>query len=121
MRVAKEQGEIKVVDDQRGNPTNAADLAHHILKLAVTEEYGIYHGTGTGECSWYDFAVKIVEFAKINAKVNPCTTEEFPRPAKRPAYSSLENMMFKVTVGDEFRQWEVALKYFIENLEENLK
>lgn len=121
MRVAKEQGEIKVVDDQRGNPTNAADLAHHILKLAVTEEYGIYHGTGTGECSWYDFAVKIVEFAKINAKVKPCTTEEFPRPAKRPAYSSLENMMFKVTVGDDFRQWEVALKYFIENLEENLK
>ncbi len=62
---------------------------------------------------------QIVEFAKINAKVNPCTTEEFPRPAKRPAYSSLENMMFKVTEGDEFRHWEVALKYFIEKLEEN--
>lgn len=119
MRVAKDQGEIKVVDDQRGNPTNAADLAHHILKLASTQEYGIYHGTGTGECSWYDFATKIVEFANIKAKVNPCTTEEFPRPAKRPAYSSLENMMFKVTGGDEFRQWEEALKYFIENLEEN--
>lgn len=119
MRVAKEQGEIKVVDDQRGNPTNAADLAHHILKLASTDEYGIYHGTGTGECSWFDFATKIIEFAKIKAKVNPCTTEEFPRPAKRPAYSSLENMMFKVINGDEFRQWEEALKYFIENLEEN--
>ena len=119
MRVAKEQGEIKVVDDQRGNPTNAADLAHHILKLASTEEYGIYHGTGTGECSWFDFATKIVEFASIKAKVNPCTTEEFPRPAKRPAYSSLENMMFKVINGDEFRQWEEALKYFIEKLEEN--
>jgi len=119
MRVAKEQGEIKVVDDQRGNPTNAADLAHHILKLASTEEYGIYHGTGTGECSWYDFATKIVEFANIKAKVNPCTTDEFPRPAKRPAYSSLENMMFKVINGDEFRQWEEALKIFIENLEEN--
>jgi len=119
MKVAKEQGEINVVDDQRGNPTNAADLAHHILKLASTEEYGVYHGTGSGECSWFDFARKIVEYGNIKAKVNPCTTDEFPRPAKRPANSSLENMMFKATVGDEFRQWETALKYFMENLEEN--
>lgn len=119
MKIAKEKGECKVVSDQRGNPTNAADLAHHILKLVTTEEYGIYHGTGTGECSWYDFASKIIEYAKIDAKVNPCTTEEYPTPAKRPTYSSLENMMFKTTVGDEFRPWEEALKYFIENNKEN--
>lgn len=119
MKIAKEKGECKVVSDQRGNPTNAADLAHHILKLIPTEEYGIYHGTGTGECSWYDFASKIVEYAKIDARVNPCTTDEYPTPAKRPAYSSLENMMFKTTVGDEFRPWEEALKYFIDNNKEN--
>lgn len=119
MKIAKERGECKVVNDQRGNPTNAADLAHHILKLVPTEEYGIYHGTGNGECSWFDFATKIVEFAGINAKVNPCTTEEFPTPAKRPAYSSLENLMFKATVGDEFRPWEEALKCFMENYKEN--
>lgn len=119
MKIAKERGECKVVNDQRGNPTNAADLAHHILKLVPTEEYGIYHGTGNGECSWFDFATKIVEFAGINAKVNPCTTEEFPTPAKRPAYSSLENLMFKATVGDEFRHWEEALKCFMENYKEN--
>lgn len=119
MKIAKERGECKVVNDQRGNPTNAADLAHHILKLVPTEEYGIYHGTGNGECSWYDFATKIVEFAGINAKVNPCTTEEFPTPAKRPAYSSLENLMFKATVGDEFRPWEEALKCFMDNYKEN--
>ena len=101
MKAAKERGELKVVNDQRGNPTNAADLAHHIIKLITSQEYGIYHGTGTGECSWFDFASKIVEYAKINAIVNPCSTEEFPRPAKRPTYSSLENMMFKATSGDE--------------------
>lgn len=115
MRIGKEKGVAKVVDDQRGNPTNAADLAHHLLKLLNTEEYGIYHGTGNGECSWYEFTKKIMEFAAINAEILPCTTEEYPTPAKRPAYSSLDNMMFKASVGDEFREWEDALKNFFIN------
>ncbi len=115
MNITRKNGTAKVVDDQRGNPTNAADLAHHILKLITTEEYGIYHGTGNGECSWYEFTKKIVELAGIDAVVNPCTTEEYPTPAKRPAYSSLDNMMLRVTVGDEFRNWEEALKCFIDN------
>lgn len=115
MKVTRQNGTCKVVNDQRGNPTNAADLAHHLLKLVPTEEYGIYHGTGNGECSWYDLTKKIVELAGINAEVNPCTTEEYPTPAKRPAYSSLDNMMFRATVGDEFRPWEKALECFIEN------
>ena len=115
-KIATEKGACKVVSDQRGNPTNAADLAHHVLKLLTTEEYGVYHGTGTGECSWYEFTKKIIEYSKIDATVSPCTTEEFPTPAKRPAYSSLENMMFKTTVGDEFRPWESALECFIKNL-----
>jgi len=112
----REKGSLKVVNDQRGNPTSADDLAHHILKLAVTEEYGIYHCTGNGECSWYDFAAKIVELAGIRGEVNPCTTEEFPRPAPRPAYSSLRNLMLSCTVGDEMRPWEDALAgYFKQN------
>ena len=111
-----EKGSLKVVDDQRGNPTHANDLAHHILKLALTEEYGVYHCTGNGECSWYDFAVKIVELAGVAGTVSPCTTAEFPRPAPRPAYSSLENMMLACTVGDEMRTWEEALaSYFKQN------
>ena len=115
-KIASEKGACKVVSDQRGNPTNAADLAHHLLKLLTTKEYGIYHGTGNGECSWYEFTQKIVELSGINATVSPCTTEEYPTPAKRPAYSSLENMMFKATVGDEFRPWTEALESFIKNL-----
>ena len=106
-----------MVNDQFGNPTNAADLAHHLLKLAVTEQYGLYHCTGTGECSWYDFACKIVEYAGIPATVSPCTTAEYPTPAKRPAYSSLDNRMLRNTVGDEMRPWEEALRYFITHLE----
>ncbi len=117
MRIAREKGACKVVCDQRGNPTNAADLAHHLIKLLDTEEYGIYHGTGEGECSWYEFTKEIVALAGIDATVSPCTTEEYPTPAKRPAYSSLENMMFKATVGNEFRSWQDALKAFVENLD----
>lgn len=115
MNIAREKGACKVVCDQRGNPTNACDLAHHLLKLATSEEYGIYHGTGKGECSWFEFTQKIVELAGIDAVVNPCSTDEFPTPAKRPAYSSLSNTMFACTVGDEFRDWQDALACFMKN------
>ena len=110
---------LTVVDDQRGNPTNANDLAYHILKLIQTEEYGIYHCTGNGECSWYDFASLIMELSGRNCKVNPCTSEEYakmnPASAKRPEYSSLDNMMLRCTVGDEMRDWKDALKSFLKD------
>lgn len=117
LKLGKERDEIKVVSDQFGNPTNANDLAYHILKIAQTEEYGTYHCTGTGETSWCLFAKKIMEYAGISCKVVPCTTEELPRPAKRPAFSSLDNLMLKSTVGDEMRPWDEALKFYIKNLE----
>ena len=117
MRAGRERGSLKVVNDQIGNPTNAVDLAYHVLKIAATEEYGIYHCTGTGECSWFDFAIKIIEYSGIEATISPCTTEEYQRPAKRPVYSVLDNMMLRCTVGDEMRSWQDALKCFIENLE----
>lgn len=113
LKSAKEKGYLEVVKDQRGNPTNAEDLAYHILKLALNEEYGIYHCTGTGECSWYDFASKIVEYSGINCEVKPIKSEKLTRAAKRPFYSSLDNMMLRCTVGDEMRQWEEALKAFM--------
>jgi dTDP-4-dehydrorhamnose reductase len=116
IKAAKENGKLDVVNDQRGNPTNAEDLAYHLLKLALTEEYGIYHCTGNGECSWYDFACRIVEYSNINCSVNPITSEKINRAAKRPSYSSLDNMMLRCTVGDEMRHWEEALKMFIKNI-----
>ncbi|MGN0596115.1 MAG: dTDP-4-dehydrorhamnose reductase [Ruminiclostridium sp.] len=122
MNAAKKFGKVTVVDDQIGNPTNAADLAHHILKLIDTEEYGIYHGTGSGECSWYDFAAEIVRESGIEAEVLPCTSEEYaashPQSARRPKYSSLDNGMFRATAGDEFRPWQDALKSFLSNYKE---
>lgn len=121
-RVITQNGSITVVNDQRGNPTNANDLAHHLLKLALTEEYGIYHCTGEGECSWYDFAVKIAEYSGFGDTVFPCTTDEYNSkynvPTKRPSYSSLENMALKCTVGNQMRDWEIALKEYISKVED---
>ena len=116
IKAANEKGCLTVVNDQRGNPTNAEDLAHHILKIAVTEEYGIYHCTGNGECSWYDFACEIVKNAEIKCEVKPVISEQFHSKAKRPTFSSLDNMMIRCTVGDEMREWREALKQFILNI-----
>ena len=121
MRLGKEKESLSVVNDQLGNPTSANDLAYHILKLIETDEYGVYHCTGKGECSWYDFASEIMKLSGRNCTVNPCTSEEYksmyPNSADRPAYSSLDNMMLRCTVGDEMRDWKDALKTFMDNVE----
>lgn len=115
-RLGKEKDTITVVNDQKGNPTHANDLAYHILKLIQTEEYGVYHCTGKGECTWYDFAKMIIELSGEKCEVKPCTSEEYKTPAKRPEYSSLDNMMLRNTVGDEMRDWKDAITSFIERV-----
>lgn len=116
LNLAKEKSQIKVVNDQFGNPTNANDLAHHILKIAITDNYGIYHCTGSGEASWFDFASLIVKYARLECQVAPCLTDEFPRKAKRPHYSALDNLMLRCTVGNEMRPWQDALSVYINKL-----
>lgn len=112
-------GRLEVVNDQRGNPTNAVDLAHTILQLAVTHEYGLYHCTGEGICSWYDFACEIIRLAGVDASVAPCTSAEYkakhPQSADRPAWSALDNRMLRCTVGNSMRPWQEALAVFFEN------
>ena len=116
LKLAKEKDQIKVVNDQIGNPTNANDLAHHILKMAVTENYGIYHCTGTGEASWFEFASLIVKYAGLKCEVVPCRTSEFSKVAKRPNFSALDNLMLRCAVGDEMRPWQDALLAYINTL-----
>lgn len=115
LRLGREHGAVRVVDDQRGSPTHANDLAHHLLKLAATEAYGIYHCTGKGECSWYEFAQAIMCLGGTDAQVCPCTSDEFPSPTKRPGYSVLSHAKLEAAVGDEMRAWEDALAGFFQN------
>lgn len=116
LRLGAEKERISVVCDQRGNPTNANDLAYHLLKLALTEQYGIYHCTGEGECSWYDFACRIMQKGNRACEVLPCTTAEYPSKTPRPAYSALNNLSLACTVGNEMRDWQDAIDMYIEKL-----
>ena len=116
INAGKKFGKLEVVNDQLGNPTNAEDLAHHILKLAVSHDYGVYHCTGEGVCSWYEFASEIIRLSGMDATVAPCTSAEYsakhPAAADRPAWSALENRMLACTVGNHMRDWKEALADF---------
>lgn len=81
---------VRVVDDQRGRPTSAEQLARITLDLLAAGCVGIYHACDGGECTWFEFARAIGEMTGAKARVEPCTTAEFPRPAARPAYSVLD-------------------------------
>ncbi len=122
LRLADTRPEINVVDDQVGSPTYAEDLAHHVLKIAATNEYGLYHCTGQGICSWYAFACEIMRLAGKGVKVTPCTSARYaqiaPGQAPRPAYSALAHTMLRATVGDEMRPWQDALAAYFRECEE---
>lgn len=116
IRLGENNPEVKVVNDQFGSPTSTVDLARVIISLVENKNYGIFHGTCKGQCSWYDFAVEIFRQKGMDVKVKPCTTEEFPRPAKRPQFSVLRNYMLELTTGDITRDWKESLKEYLENL-----
>lgn len=106
-RLMREKDSLRVVDDQRGRPTHALGLAERTLGLLDRNETGIFHITDEGECSWFEFARAIAEAIGAKCDIAPCTTEEFPRPAPRPAYSvlSLDKAEAVLGPGRHFRDW----------------
>lgn len=115
LRLAKTKDEITVVNDQYGSPTSAMELARMILHIVDSGEYGIYHGTCEGIASWYEFACKIFALAGVDINVVPVTTEEYPASvAKRPAYSVLENKKLNSQGSYRMKQWEDALKEYMD-------
>lgn len=108
--LAKQKKVLRVVNDQYGRPTYTADLAKQIKDMAEMDiPFGIYHITNSNTCTWFEFASKIVEFAKIDCDVQPMPSSELGRPAKRPKYSVLENNKLK-----PLRSWQSALKEYME-------
>ena len=105
--------ELKVVDDQIGSPTSTYELTKGILSLIETENYGLYHGTCEGRCSWYEFTQEIFRIKGINTNVKACTSEEYPRPAKRPHWSVLDNMMFRLNGVHTFAHWKDAVHTYL--------
>ncbi|MDP3995066.1 MAG: sugar nucleotide-binding protein, partial [bacterium] len=100
---------IKVVDDQIGSPTYAPDLAQATLALVESKKpHGIYHRTNSGSTSWHGFAKEIFTVFNREVDLEPCTTAEFPRPAKRPAFSVLRS-----TKLEPMRSWQEALHEYV--------
>ena len=120
LSLSKKNNELKVVNDQIGSPTYAKDLAKAIKEIIEkkSDKYGIYHVTNKGEVSWYEFAKKIFEIKNIEIKVNPCTSEEFPRPAPRPHYSVLSNQKWIDAGFTPMRDYEEALNEYLDSLKD---
>lgn len=116
--------QLKVVFDQVGTPTYAYDLAAAIYEIINERKfegnYGVYHYSNEGVCSWYDFTKVIAKYAgNINCDIQPCHSEEFPSPVKRPAYSVLDKTKIKQVFGVKVPYWTDSLKVCLENLKIN--
>ena len=103
----KYKPEVKVVNDQIGCPTWTVDLSDGIVNILEKGEYGIYQLCGSNITSWYGFAKEIFQLAGLSVNLLPCKTDEFPRPAKRPKYSAMDNE-------EMLRPWQEALKDYME-------
>lgn len=116
---SKEVPRLRVVEDQIGCPTYTKDLAQFLFDLVRTECYGIYHVTNEGSCSWYEFALAILDAAGILTPVDPCSTEEFQRPAPRPRYSVLGKTALRANGFTPLRHWKHALAQFLREVVPN--
>ena len=114
MRLAVEQPELRVVADQRGCPTNAADLAQALAQMLRVNMRGIVHATGTGDCTWYELASAIVSVMGRQNPIHPITTAEAGRRAARPGYSVLANRVLKQS-GITLPHWRDSLLQFVKS------
>lgn len=115
-----ERGELRIVSDQIGSPTYAADLAKTLLDIIPQykrHDCDIFHYSNEGVASWYDFAWEIVRLSGIDCAVSPISTEEYPLPAPRPAYSVLSKAKIRQTFSLEIPYWRDSLKACIARLE----
>lgn len=116
LRLSETNDKVRVVRDQVGSPTSAKELAGAIAHLLFTENYGLFHATCEGSCSWAEFAEEIFSLAGKGTKVEGITTEEYGAPAARPAYSILENYMLKLTTDYMFADWHDAIAEYIKTM-----
>jgi dTDP-4-dehydrorhamnose reductase len=127
LRLMNERDEVKVVDDQRGSPTWAFDLAYAVLALIKTADsgkdvpFGIYHFTNEGNITWFDFAKEIYRQGREQGRiakdcaVRPCTSAEFPAKVKRPSFSVLDKSKIKTALGIDIPEWKKSLTKFFKD------
>ncbi|MEC0234381.1 dTDP-4-dehydrorhamnose reductase [Paenibacillus kribbensis] len=119
LKLGQEKPHLQVVNDQKGSPTYTVDLARFLAELVQTEKYGVYHASNSGSCTWYEFTQAIFQDAaellgaKITAKLDPCSTEQFPRPAARPCNSVMEHIAIRINGLNDLRNWREGLRDFL--------
>ncbi len=113
IKLAGTRDELQIVDDQVFSPTYAVDLAAKIVELISTAYYGIIHITNNGTCSWYEFGREALKMAGVKARVVPVKAAEYPRKARRPAYSVLGHYQLKLLGMDDLRDWHDALRAYM--------
>lgn len=117
LRLGKENGAVKVVDDQIGSPTYTYDLASLLVDMAESEAYGQYHATNEGICSWYEFAKEIFKAAGMDqVSVTPVSSSEFPAKAKRPSNSRMSKEKLVKNGFNKLPTWQDAVKRYIKEL-----
>ena len=115
LRRARAGEPLSVVDDQRGSPTWTRDLAAALTRLAESGQYGTYHVTGSGDCTWWELARFIVEQVGASTPVERTTTAALARPAPRPAYSVLSNHFAELVTGHRMPHWQASVNQYLES------
>lgn len=114
LKLAGQNNELNVVDDQTGCPTYSLDIARGIMKLIEVGARGIFHMVNAGQTTWFGLAKRALSISGFNdVTINPITSQQLARPAQRPAYSVLDTSLFQNTTGIKLRSWEEALDAFL--------
>jgi dTDP-4-dehydrorhamnose reductase len=114
LALAKDRKQLKVVHDQVGSPTSTLELSPALWDLARATETGVFHAACEGQASWFEFACETFHLAGVaGVEVSPCTTAEFPRPARRPAYSTLDCSRLAKLRGKPMAHWRDALARYL--------
>jgi dTDP-4-dehydrorhamnose reductase len=113
LKLSKERKELRVVDDEFVSPTPTALIARQLVGLSRSSEYGLYHATSEGSCSWFEFAAAIFELTNTHIRLEPARPGEFPAKAPRPKYSVLENRALKSKSLNVFTHWKAGLESYL--------
>jgi dTDP-4-dehydrorhamnose reductase len=115
LKLAKERGEVGVVDDEVVTPTSTAELAQQMVQLSHSDCYGLYHATAEGSCSWHEFAREIFAITDTPVRLKVAAPGAFPSKVARPKYSVLENRGLKSRGLNSFKPWQDALHKYLGN------
>jgi dTDP-4-dehydrorhamnose reductase len=115
LKLAKERGEVRVVDSEVVSPTSTVELAEQIVQLSHSDCFGLYHATAEGSCSWYEFAREIFAITDTAVRLKIAAPDEFPAKVPRPKYSVLENGALKSHGLNAFKPWQNGLHKYLAN------